>query len=253
MVTEKVSGKRARCIVAALIRRIPALILGIATTACAHTSSGTPPSPSKEPAPMSATDTFRPYTLAEYPELTPEEMGRRFLKLIDDLKSFDELSLERLQEVMRLRLIPLPESHGGSFTMHLPESSWYYGLSYYNNPQLSENKNATYHFINDKDRQGAEMTPVCGMDFNAYVSELKQFGFVEREDLAQYDSPMPPPIYNAEGQQVGLAERRFFRLPGYHFSRGDVGVVIRERREADMPDQKLHHACVESIRVGKGG
>ncbi|MGO4262738.1 hypothetical protein AB4Y92_19340, partial [Lysobacter sp. TAB13] len=53
----------------------------------------------------------RPHTLEEFPELTPEEVGRRFLKLIDGLKSFDELSVERLQEVMRLRLTPSPETH----------------------------------------------------------------------------------------------------------------------------------------------
>ncbi|MFD0320406.1 hypothetical protein [Lysobacter gummosus] len=35
---------------------------------------------------------YRPSTLAEHPELTPEEIGRRFLALIDSLKSFDELS-----------------------------------------------------------------------------------------------------------------------------------------------------------------
>jgi len=253
MVTERTSGKRVKRIVMGLIRRMPALLLGIATTACAHTSSGAPTSPSKDTAPMNATEIFRPYTLAEYPELTPEEIGRRFLKLIDELKSFDELSLERLQEAMRLRLIPSPETHGGFFTMHLPESSWYYGVSYYNDPQLSKNKNVTYQFINAKDRQGADMAPVCSMDFNAYVKELKRMGFVEREDLAQYDSPMPPSIYDPfTGQEVGFEERRFFRLPGYSFTRGNVGVLVVERPEAGSLDTKLQHFCVESISVGRG-
>ena len=202
---------------------------------------------------MNATDSFRPYTLAEYPELTPEEMGRRFLKLIDELKSFDDLSFERLQETMQLRLIPSPETHGGFFTMHLPESSWYYGVSFYNDPQLFKNKNVTYQFINTKDRQGADMAPVCGMDFNAYVKELKKMGFVEREDLAQYDSPMPPSIYDpVTGQEVGFEERRFFRLPGYSFTRGNVGVLVVERQEANAPDTKLQRFCVQSISVGRG-
>ncbi|MGO4263756.1 hypothetical protein AB4Y92_24600, partial [Lysobacter sp. TAB13] len=189
----------------------------------------------------------------EFPELTPEEVGRRFLKLIDGLKSFDELSVERLQEVMRLRLTPSPETHGGFFTIHLPESGWYYGLSYYDNPKVPERRHAVYNFINqaqDEERENglADMAPVCGMDFKAYVTELKKMGFVKREDLAQYDSPMPP--MNADGT---LEERRFFRLPGYFFSRGNIGVMIRERREANAPDDKLHHACVESISVGGGG
>ena len=59
---------------------------------------------------MSATDTFRPHTLAEYPELTPEEMGRLFLKLIDSLKSSNDLTLERLQAVMQLTMTSTPEA-----------------------------------------------------------------------------------------------------------------------------------------------
>lgn len=212
-----------------------------------------------------ADDTYRPHTLDEFPELTPEEIGRRFLKLIDSLKSIDELSFERLQGAMQLRFTPTPATHGGFFTMHLPESGWYYGLSYYDVPGL-DNKHAAYQFTNrpasqENNDDRADMAPVCGMDFYAYVAELKKMGYVEREDLAQYDSPMPPAIYDPKtGKEVGFEERRFFRLPGYTFSRGNVGVIIRERREAllterretDPPDDKLNHICVESISVGRG-
>jgi len=198
------------------------------------------------------TDSYRPHTLDEFPELTPEEVGRRFLRLIDNLKSFDDLSAERVQEIMRLHLTPTPEAHSAFFNMHLPESEWYYNVLYYDNPRSPDLKNASYNFINDKNRQSADMAPVCRMDFNAYVSELKKMGFVEREDLAQYDSPMPPATYNAEGEQIGYAERKLFRFPVYLFTRGNIKVGIRERREADTPDEKLHHACVESISVSRG-
>ena len=138
--------------------------------------------------------------------------------------------------------------------MYLPDSEWCYNVVYYDDPQLHR-KNASYNFINDKNRQGADMAPVCSMDFNAYVAELKKMGFVEREDMAQYDSPMPP--MNADGT---MAERRVFRLPGYFFSRDNISGLIRERREAliserretDPPDDKLNHVCVESISVGGG-
>lgn len=206
---------------------------------------------------------YRPHTLDEFPELTPEEIGRRFLKLIESLKTPNDLTLERMQEVMRLRLTSSPETHGGFFTIHLPESGWYYGVSYYDDPAMHR-KNASYTFINnahDKVRDQVhvkgfpDMAPVCGIDFNAYVTELKKMGFVEREDLAQYDSPMPP--MNADGT---MAERRVFRLPVYFFSLGAIQVVIRERsealisgrRETDPPDDKLNHACIESISVGGG-
>lgn len=212
---------------------------------------------------------YSPHTQDEYPELTPEEMGGRFLKLIDSLKTSNDLTLEHMQEVMRLRLTPSPETHGGFFTIHLPESGWYYGVSYYDDPAMYR-KNASYDFINNAHDQVRDqvhvkgfpdMTPVCGMDFNAYATELKKMGFVEREDLAQYDSPMPPAIYDPKtGKETGFEERRFFRLPGYFFSRGNISVLIRERSEAvlserpetDPPDDKLNHVCVESISVGGG-
>lgn len=206
---------------------------------------------------------YRPHTLDEFPELTPEEVGRRFLKLIDSLKSSNDLTLERLQAVMQLPMTPTPEAPSSFFNMYLPDSEWYYNVVYYDDPRLHR-KNASYNFINNAHdkvldqvhvKGFPDMAPVCGMDFNAYVTELKKMGFVEREDLAQYDSPMPP--MNADGT---MAERQVFRLPGYFFSRGNISVLIRERgealisgrRETDAPDDKLNHVCVESISVGGG-
>ncbi|MBD7923978.1 hypothetical protein [Xanthomonas bonasiae] len=260
MSIKRTSGKRATSGVKGLIHRIPVLSLGIAMTACAHkpSESPLPASPSKELAAMNApaTDAYRPHTLDEFPELTPEEIGQRFLKLIDSLKSIEELSFERLQGAMRLRFTPTPETHGGFFTMHLPESGWYYGLSYYDDPELKR-KSITYQFTNrpagqENNDDGADMAPVCGMDFYAYVAELKKMGFVEREDLAQYDSPMPPAVYDPKTGKESFAERKFFRLPGYTFTRGNVGVLIRERREVVASDAKPENFCVESISVGTG-
>ncbi|MGO4263839.1 hypothetical protein AB4Y92_25050, partial [Lysobacter sp. TAB13] len=87
----------------------------VALSACSHSTTPPVSMPGKEAAAMKANspDTAgspHPHALEEFPELTPEEVGRRFLKLIDGLKSFDELSVERLQEVMRLRLTPSPET-----------------------------------------------------------------------------------------------------------------------------------------------
>lgn len=260
MSTESPSRRKATSAITSVIRHMPALLLSAATLACAHTPSGTTTSPSKDTATMSATDTSRPHTLIEYPELTPEELGKRFLKLIDSLKSSEDLTTERIQDVMRLNLTKTPETHSAFFNMHLPDSGWYYNVLYYDNPRSPSRKNASYNFINRPNEQGhhdlaADMAPVCGMDFNAYVTELKEMGFVEREELAEYDSPMPPT--NADGT---MGERRVFRRPGYFFSRGNISVMIRERSEAllsehpetESADRKMNHICVESISVGGG-
>ena len=226
------------------------MLATLALSACAHA----PAPDSKKTMPMNASaKAYRPHTLDEHPDLTPEEMGRRMLKLIDSLTSFDELSLERVREVTRLPLYDIPEATSHGFGMHLPASDWYYVLSYYDDPQLPESKNVSYRFHNKIEL--VDMGPVCAVDYGAYVTALKTMGFREREDLARYDALHPYPRRN---EQTGLLEPsppQFRRLLDYFFTRNDVVVQIIPRREGDVPDEKLRHACVERIdvrRFGKG-
>ncbi len=221
------------------------VIATLALSACAHD----PAPDSKKTMPMNASaKAYRPHTLDEHPDLTPEEMGRRMLKLIDSLTSFDELSLERVQEVMRLPLYDIPETTSHGFGMHLPASGWRYVFAYYNNPKSPDLKNISYNFINKN--EAADMAPVCTMDYDAYVTALKGMGFQEREDMAQYETyPTLPPRLN---ERTGLLETpppKFRRLPVYFFTRKSVVVQITRWREADAPDEKLRHACVQSIAV----
>ena len=88
----------------------------------------------KETMPMTmSAGTYRPHTLDEYPDFTPAELGRRMLKLIDSLTSFDELSLARVQEVMRMPMHETDPNRYG-FGMHLPASDWYCYISYSDTP-----------------------------------------------------------------------------------------------------------------------
>ena len=67
-----------------------------------------------------------------------------------------------------------------------------------------------------------------------------------------------PDPYPRRNEQTGLLEPsppQFRRLLDYFFTRNDVVVQIIPRREGDVPDEKLRHACVERIdvrRFGKG-
>jgi hypothetical protein len=217
----------------------------LALSACAHV----PTPDTKKTMPINASaSAYRPHTLNEHPDLTPEEIGRRMLKLIDSLTSFDELSLERVRELMRLPLYDIPETTSHGFGMHLPASGWRYVFAYYNNPKSPDLKNISYNFINKN--EAADMAPVCTMDYDAYVTALKGMGFQEREDMAQYETyPTLPPRLN---ERTGLLETpppKFRRLPVYFFTRKSVVVQITRWREADAPDEKLRHACVQSIAV----
>jgi len=225
----------------------------LATLALSAYAQAPAPAPEVKQAPPmnNYAETYRHRTLDENPDLTPEEVGWRMLKLIDSLKSFDELSLERIREATRLPMYPVPKTSSHIFDMNLPGSGWYYVLSYYDDPELQNSKNASYQFLNEN--ESADMTPVCAMDYDAYVTALRSMGFQEREDLAQYDALHPYPRRNERTGRLEEPPPQFRRLPVYFFTRKNIKVQILRRREADAPDGKLYHACVESIGVSRYG
>ena len=119
---------------------------------------------------------YRPHTLEEFPQFTPQEMGQRVLALIDSLKSVDELSLEHIQKVTGFPMGRLPQRdvYSHIFNIYLSDSGWYYGL-YYDDKW----KSADFHFANQVGkhiRDNISMTPVC-LDYDAYVAALERMGF----------------------------------------------------------------------------
>ena len=71
------------------------------------------------------------------------------------------------------------------------------------------------------------MTPVC-LDYDAYVDALERMGFEKKFD-----------DYNDRGWLI----QTFYK-------RNNVGVTVRERREADQPDAKRKHACLAYMSFG---
>lgn len=236
----------------AILRTQTLAMLCIAMASCSHTPSATPTSMPEAPVSTSAASTLTPDTVSMHPHLSPEDVGRRFLRMVDSLTSFDALSESRILENMRLPITHSDPKIGGYMSAQIPDSSWRYSFSYRMDPAHARYTNATLEFSNDRD-DGAAMTPVCRLDFDAYVMALEEAGFAEVQGSAEYQSPMPHPLLHpGTGEIIQHEERRHFRIPTYLYSRGDVGVVIRQRREADAPEASLHHGCVESISVGKG-
>ena len=208
------------------------LALAIALCACAQPS----PPTAQDTAAMPTSDkpNFRNHTLAENPDLTPEEMGRRFLKLIDSIHSDSDLTLERIQEVMRIPMYNIEANRYG-FGMHLPESGWFYHFSYSDDPQSPDSRDASYNFLNED--EGADMEPVCGMDFDTYDTALRAMGFKERPDLAHYET-------------LHLPDRDIFsRRPRMTYTRNDVTVWIDLSGQANSTEAKLNHTCVKTIGV----
>ena len=173
---------------------------------------------------MTSPDTFKPSLASDYPDITPEEMGRRFLKLVDGLKTVDALTPEYVATQTGLPLKYAPAGKVYSFTLHEPKSGWYYGLDYYQSPAAGW-KTASVQF-NNPTNPGADMAPVCGLDFDGYAAALKGMGFAMT------------PTYDMHGNVVE-----------YRFYRGELDVSVGYREQARSTQAEQTHFCVESISV----
>ena len=79
-----------------------AVSCGLSLGACAHTPPQSIPPPAKEPIVMAPSESVPAASSAP----TAEEMGNRFLKLINEVKSGSEITVERVQDVMQVKLEP---------------------------------------------------------------------------------------------------------------------------------------------------
>src|SRR3546814_7115862 len=86
---------------ATLLLVSPAVFL----SGCAHSNPPASPTPAQEPAAMTV-----PATPTDNPTLTAEEIGRRFLKLIEGLEARSDLSLDRIKNDTGIALgrFPVP-------------------------------------------------------------------------------------------------------------------------------------------------
>lgn len=208
------------------LRALLALILAQATSAYAQTPPQTTPASPDTTSPATAEHISEPHTPEVYPQLTPDEAGKRFLKLIDSLKKIDDLSVERIERTMQITMRPTSEKDQQRFTRQLADSGWQYSVDYVFKPR-SGKKGLFLEFTNAS--TNSDMTPVCGMDFAAYAQALEAMGFTLGT----------PQFVEAEG--------KLMVLPVY--TRDDVLAALEAKPEADSPKSKREHACLRFIGI----
>ena len=158
---------------------------------------------------------------AEHPTLPPEEVALRVLKLLEGLRSLKGLTAEQVIERAGLPLRLAPEAGAYGFTVRMPESGWYYDVGF--DPADSQrNAMLTYEVRNPANRNGADMTPVCKLGFDAYSDALKRVGYSVSEDR----------------NEIGMLEEYAFRRDGLAIR---IGTRIRSVGDIDSP------ACVERL------
>ncbi|MCC4620953.1 hypothetical protein LL965_12940 [Xanthomonas cassavae CFBP 4642] len=129
-----------------------------------------------------ATTTMHPVARTQNPTLSAEEIGKRFLKLIEGLESRNDLSVERIKEVTGITLSYVPKGERYSYGEPLG-NGWYYMFWY--NPESDSLKNGlSLMFINSKEEFG-DMTPVCPLDFDHYHNALVAMGFLAEPNYGE--------------------------------------------------------------------
>lgn len=114
--------------------------------------------------------------VADNPTLTAEEIGKRFLKLIEGLESRSDLSVERIREVTGVSLEPEPGSLGVVYWSDDIEDGWRYSLTY-----IQQSPSLLRGISLDFSRPGERFTPMpaalCALDFDYYHNALEAMGF----------------------------------------------------------------------------
>lgn len=231
-----------------LLRTRVAALLACLASACAH------PTPRPQDSAMPAPPESRYPGLHmqdEVPDMSPAEMGRRFLQLIDSLQRYDQLTLDHVQQVMRLELEGQRGRPGPQFNVRMPESGWHYRLGFSETEGEPDQTMAELAFLHREDASLVDMAPVCALDFETYHQALLAMGFVEREDLVAYELQHQVPFINAQGEtEYHLMPPQPRRLPYANYRRGDVSASIRYRPEVASRQSDRRRPCVRRIAVG---
>ncbi|MGN6150617.1 MAG: hypothetical protein ACTHOH_01235 [Lysobacteraceae bacterium] len=159
------------------------------------------------------------------PALSAEEVGRRFLKLIESVKSRDDLTREHVQAAMGLMLKDGPN---GPFRTQPLDGDWLFVVSLGHETPPGTSISLSLEFIHEGERF-ADMSSICAPDFETYHDALKARGY---RDAFQYDQ-----INGEVGRLVGVS---------YVGDGMNVDILPEVRR---FPDGKLHPACVRRISL----
>lgn len=161
--------------------------------------------------------------MATNPTLTAEEVGKRFLRLLEDVKLRSDLTVEHVQGAMGLTF---KDSPNGPFYTQPLGSGWLYAISLGHETPPGQTISLNLEFI-DKDDRFADMSEICDLTFEDYHNALKAMGY--RDDI-QFDQ-----VNGEVGRLI---------VVNYYKDGFQVSITLEVKR---FPDGKLHPTCVRRI------
>lgn len=158
---------------------------------------------------------------------TAEDIGRRVLKLIESLRSAEDLAPERIEQATGIKVEFNDEDRniygfGGKLT-----DEWSYSLV--STPdKLGEKPSSLRFSFDDATREQADPAPICTLRFEDYSQAMTAAGFEI--------SPM----------------RTYPGSDAWYFKRGDIGVMAYARGKADAhgkPDPQAGPVCLSKLVI----
>jgi hypothetical protein len=212
------------------LRSLSALIVVLAAS-CAHTGHDPPNHENISPAAVSSS----PSSANEQPmqtthqnastntaPMTAEDVGKRVLDLINTIKTTNDISRENIERATGLKLNVNPDNPNEYGTGGKITDTWFYNIGGRLDSKSGKSNRLTFSF-DDQTNNHADMTPVCGLDFNAYSKRLNEIGFQSSPVRGEHN-----------------------RLSYWNFSRGDISVQVYIRGESN---EKVNHDCVSMMII----
>lgn len=114
------------------------------------------------------------HAVADNPTLTAEEIGRRFLSLISEVQSRQELSLEKVHAATGLALQPSPRAAFFVYSQDLGDG-WFYSLTYV--PGTSTVERGVGLDFGHREEGQRDVAPICRLRFDDYHNALLAMGY----------------------------------------------------------------------------
>ncbi|MGH8426028.1 MAG: hypothetical protein ACRER3_27305, partial [Pseudomonas fluorescens] len=200
------------------------LLGGMALSACAHTSAQSASTLVREPTAMPTTETS---ATADNRKLSAEEIGRRFLKLIESIESKSDINPEHIQRVLQMRIFPVQDPDGAYAVEGLLDDDTRYSITYL--PGLIKENYLQPHSV------GLFFDyPACPLNYWAIGRKL--------EESKKYSvaSNVTPPHEGGAGARIGWEF--------YDFDNG-ISVNFSVNLVSPDADKKMDRICSMSIGV----
>ncbi|MCT8355807.1 hypothetical protein NLA05_05565 [Xanthomonas citri pv. anacardii] len=146
------------------------------------------------------------------------------LALIQTIDGLDDLTPDYLQSNMGVpvtRAATDPKRYGASAPL---TSAWGYSFGMDQTPTAG--RWFEFTFVPAQAGASPPMTEICGIDFDTFTKKLESIGFVRQRNMVE------------DGRWMS----DFFSRPG-------IRVEVFPRGEADAPQERVEHHCVEWIYI----